>query len=244
MVIKNIDLIIQESINQVLNEAQTTKVDNFNLVAKIMKQDDDDLFYFIEIIQRKKDNLQMQFRRQGLDNFTNKNYIKSYSVSTAQELMAIRNEIITLCEKYNARAYITINPRSKKRVSNYVQHCKNKGLFKGREYEHAAGQHKEFNDSMFDWETLHPYGLIYIDIPNKEAQDKLESILQRFNLKPVEMYITPNGGKHYIMPDRVCKYLNFSEFEKYRPHNHSRRNNDPMVLFKGDAPMILYSNIR
>ena len=240
----DINKIINEAIKRVISEAQKRLVDNFDLVARMMKQGDDDLFYFIEIIQRKKDNLNLTFKRSGLDNFSNKNYIKTFSVSSPQELMNVKDEIISLCERYNARAYITINPRSKQRVNDYVQHCKSKGMFKGREYEHAARQHKEHNDKSFEWEVLHPYGLIDMDIPNKEAQDKLETILQRLNLTPVDTYMTPNGGKHYIMPDRICKYLNFQEFEKYRPHNHSRRASDPMVLFKGDAPMILYSNVQ
>ena len=243
--IKNI---IIESVKRVLTEA-TMKVDNFDMVARMMKYDDDDLFYFIEIIQRKKDNLNMHFSRSGLDNFHNKNYIKTYTVANPQELMNVKNEIVSLCEKYNARAYISINPRSRKRVNDYVNFCKQQGRFKGREFEHGAGQHKEFNDKDFNWETLHPYGLIDMDIADPKAQQKLEDILNRFNLKPVEVYMSPNGGKHYIMPDRYCKYLNFSEFEEYRPDRDAngrktRRDNDPMVLFKGDAPIILYSNVR
>jgi hypothetical protein len=239
--------IIKESVNIILNEGQTLKVDNFDKFAKILRLDDSDLFYFVEVIQRKKDNPTVSFHKNGTDMSSNTRYIKTYSIGSAEELLSLKDEIISLCEQNNARAYMSINPRSKKMVDNYVQHCKSKGMFRGREWEHAAGQHKERNDKMNNWEELRPYGLIDMDIPDEAAQKKLEKILDRFNLKPVETYITPNGGKHYIMPDRYCKYLDFSEFESYRPNNDGsqprRRNSDPMVLFKGDSPVILYSNI-
>ena len=239
---------IKECVAKILSEeynmlTEGKLVDNFNMACRFMHFENTNSFYYVFIVKRKKDNIGQDFSKRGPDNRSNCEYLKSYVVKSPQELMSYKNEIVTMCNNENARAYMTSNPRDMQMINNYVQHCKNKGLFRGREFEHAAGQAKEYNDATYEWEKLRPYGLIDMDIPDKAAQKKLDDLLDSFNLKPVEVYESPNGGKHYIMPNRLCKYLNFSEFEKYRPQTVTRRASDPMVLFKGDAAILLYSNV-
>jgi hypothetical protein len=241
-----------DEIPQMLSESIVKKglldegihVDNFDLAANLLRITNPDDFYYVAIVKRLKDNRDMYIpRRHNPDTRSNCIYLKSYKISSPDDLKNYRDEIINLCNQENARAMMTINPRSLKEVEAYVNHCKQKGLFHNREFEHAAGQAKDRNDRDNNWEEKRPWGLIDNDIPDPEAIKQLDDLLKKFNLTPSATYTTPNGGKHYIMPNRDAQHLNFGAFEKYRPKQHTRRNSDPMVLFKGDAQMILYSNV-
>lgn len=234
--------LVKECVERILTES--IRVDNFNAAASIIMQfRNTDDFYFIEIIKRKKDNLGQSFSQRGPDASSNKLYLGSYTIRSAQELLNKKQEIIDLCDRENARAYMTINARSMSDTMKYVAYCKKKGLFPGREFEHAAGQHKEFNDRDHNWEEERPRGKFDFDPTQAQAKKEFDEILARFNMKPLFVGQTPSGGWEYIMSDRNGKFLDLRGFEKYRPHQHTRRKSDPMVLFKGDAPMCLYSNV-
>ena len=82
-------------------------INNFNLITpwfeNLLDQGD---FYFVQIIQRKKE----------CDISSNYNVIKDYHFFDKEHFLSKRNEIITLCKTFNARAYFWINPRNCKQV--------------------------------------------------------------------------------------------------------------------------------
>lgn len=82
-------------------------VNNFNLITpwfeNLLDQGD---FYFVQIIQRKKE----------CDISSNCNVIKDYHFFDKKHFLSKRDEIITLCKTFNARAYFWINPRNCKEV--------------------------------------------------------------------------------------------------------------------------------
>lgn len=82
-------------------------VNNFNLITpwfeNLLDQGD---FYFVQIIQRKKE----------CDISSNCNVIKDYHFFDKEHFLSKRDEIITLCKTFNARAYFWINPRNCKEV--------------------------------------------------------------------------------------------------------------------------------
>ena len=80
-------------------------IDNFGKIANVMKFDNENDFYFIQVISRKKDN--------GVSDFT----VKEYSVRSVESLMKIKDEIVSLCNMFNARAYIYVNKRNYKNIS-------------------------------------------------------------------------------------------------------------------------------
>lgn len=82
-------------------------IDNFEQIKKLIKCDDDE-FYLMQIIQRGKD------QTDGVKYM--KRTIRSYYVSSPDYLDIKREDIVTLCEKYNARAYINLNKKSKRQV--------------------------------------------------------------------------------------------------------------------------------
>ena len=88
-------------------------VDNFNVFKKIINTLNDDEFYFVQILIRGKDG----HTEPGI-NGNNKNHlIKFYTIKSAEHLEKVENEIKSICNAVNARAYIHPTKRSFKAVS-------------------------------------------------------------------------------------------------------------------------------
>lgn len=216
-----------------LNEDDSSvyTVDNFDLVYKLINLNNDDEFYYIEIIKRKKDN--------PTDSFRYAQYLKYYIITSKEQLQSLKPEIIKMCNDNNARAYILLNPRSAKAVNDYTQVLKQKfaqrgkgfGKYRGHEFEVAAGQHKE------NWNSR-PISFIDIDSTNTAIFDKVKEILKMYGITPIAEYKTPNGGLHIIVPDKKAKYIDFSSFD-----NGKHLGKYATVHFNMDAPTLLYSNI-
>lgn len=87
------------------------RVDNFHLIKKhIHSTADSGEFYMLQIMRRTKD-------QKGYEGKHKQSIIKSYYVSSPEYLDEKRDEIIGLCEMFNARAYINLNKKSYKQVS-------------------------------------------------------------------------------------------------------------------------------
>ena len=86
------------------------KVDNFDLIKKHIHSTDSNEFYMLQIMRRTKD-------QKGYEGKHKQSIIKSYFISSVEYLDSKRDEIIGLCEMFNARAYINLNKKSYKQVS-------------------------------------------------------------------------------------------------------------------------------
>lgn len=80
---------------------------NFEQIKKMLKFEED-YFYFIQIIQRKKEIPELG---------SNNRVIRSYTVSNLEYLRKIEPEIIQMCGMFNARAYIHLNRRKWSRIA-------------------------------------------------------------------------------------------------------------------------------
>lgn len=85
------------------------RIDNFELITDFIKDRflDENSFYFVQIIQRKKD---------FSENVKSVRVLKSYYVYDVEYLEKKKEEIINLCEENKAMAYININARSAEAV--------------------------------------------------------------------------------------------------------------------------------
>ena len=77
-------------------------IDNFTYIKRLL-QIEPDYFYFIQIIQRKKENPELPG--------SNNRIIRSYNIDSITKFEKNMPEIIKLCEMFNARAYIHLNRR-------------------------------------------------------------------------------------------------------------------------------------
>lgn len=86
------------------------RVDNFDLIKKHIHSSDSNEFYMLLIMRRTKD-------QKGYDGKHKQSIIKTYFISSVEYLDSKRDEIVGLCEMFNARAYINLNKKSYKQVS-------------------------------------------------------------------------------------------------------------------------------
>lgn len=86
-------------------------VDNFDAIKKQLKFNNRNEFYFLQIIQRRKDG------NEGLHVRNGYRLIRSYYIYSEKELSGLEERIKTLCHNNNARAYINPNVRNAQEVA-------------------------------------------------------------------------------------------------------------------------------
>lgn len=114
-------------------------VNNFDLIKTLLKFEDKDDFYFLQIIQRKKDGNIVPAANNGYRT------IKTFYIRSIEDFDRRKESIIQLCEQNNARAYINLNVRSAKEVAleaakAYIDLVREDRCHQGhRVYDHACG---------------------------------------------------------------------------------------------------------
>lgn len=113
--------------------------DNFEQIRDMLTFTDKDDFYFLQIIQRKKDGCDVKSANNGYRT------IKTYYIRSREDFDRRRDAIIQLCEQNNARAYINLNVRSAREVAltaakAYIDLVREDRCEQGhRVYDHACG---------------------------------------------------------------------------------------------------------
>lgn len=230
--------LIRESITEILNEMQV-EIDNFDRVAKILQyRDPADEYYFVQITKRRKDNPHDD-KRQGNYNGISW-FLDSWKIHSVDELMALKPKIIDICNKNNARAYITINTRSEKQTAERVKFIKTIKPWAEHVEDRVAGEMKDGPN----WKGQRLRLLIDIDTKDRKVWDEVHYILNMCNLTILDEYETPSGGLHIILPNKEEKNFEYAKilFKKFDNFQDVGRN--AMVHPNPDAKMILYSNTR
>ena len=91
-------------------------VDYFKLIRNYLKFESEDDFYFLQILQRKKDGPGPNgIKVTGTNN--KPRAIKTYCISSVEYLDKIEGEVKHLCDYFNARAMIILSRRSYKQTA-------------------------------------------------------------------------------------------------------------------------------
>jgi hypothetical protein len=172
------------------------EVDNLLLIAGILKFDSPDDFYYLQIIQRKKENKNLG---------SNSRVIKNYYITSVAHLSNRYEEIKDLCRTFNARACIRLNRRSFEKVAfksltNVANTISNKDFssLKGS-YDRACGTgHNEPNKTWI------------LDIDGKFTTQKLselENVMEKASPEgdKVLYYISSKTGVHIITKPFDCR---------------------------------------
>lgn len=85
-------------------------INNKNKIVPLLDFTDNSMFYFVQILQRKKDNPEHPSRK----------VLKQFMVKNDDELTRIMPLVKTICEGNDARAYISLNRRNYERVAKRV----------------------------------------------------------------------------------------------------------------------------
>jgi hypothetical protein len=94
-------------------------VNNFKQIRELLEFRSKDDMYFCQILQRKKDAKEGQ-KVNGTNNISR--LVKAYYIKSLDQFDFIENEVIKLCELFNARAGINLNRRSFEKMA--LQHLK------------------------------------------------------------------------------------------------------------------------
>jgi hypothetical protein len=106
-------------------------VDCLDLIKDLLIFESEDDFYFLQIIQRKKENSQLG---------SNSCIIKNYYIKSVQHLLDIYDEIKSLCNLFNARASLRLNRRSFEKVGfKSLENIAN--TMQNREYKHLMNSY-------------------------------------------------------------------------------------------------------
>lgn len=90
----------------------TKVIDNFNVFTgdgSLLQFPDDDTFYTVQLIIRKKDH-------PDKPEMKSQQVIRTYFIDSPEKLSTIKSEIISLCRQSGARAYINPSPKSYKKM--------------------------------------------------------------------------------------------------------------------------------
>lgn len=116
-------------------------VDNFDRILNLLEFTNPGDFYFLQIIQRKKDGNDTGKGNNGART------IKSYYITSKEHLMDKKNKIIELCKNNRARAYIAFNRRNSNElclhaIQEYVRIIQENITQRGfRVWDHVAGKY-------------------------------------------------------------------------------------------------------
>lgn len=160
-------------------------IDNIEKVLPFLHFDSADDFYFLQILQRKKENPQLG---------SNSRVIKSYYIKSHKYLLDRYEEIKKLCEVFNARAMMRLNKRSFEKVGfkaleNSAHVMMNREYdFLMKSYDRACGL--GHNDPIKKW---------IIDIDCLPGETVLPAIIEYINnidpagIKVIETIPSKNG---------------------------------------------------
>ena len=197
-------------------------VDNWKLIRSKLDFSDPDKFYFIELMQRKKDN----------DAFpANNRMVKYYFVYSLEYFDRIEGEVKKLSDTTGARVYILLNRRSYKKCCLNVLADAAKMAIDGN-YQHFPNLISSVVGKYAD----EPNKKWVIDIDetlSKEEFIKLHVFID--NLEPINL---PNTSKlYYTVPTLhgihlITSPFNCQRFSKMYPDIDIHKDNPTLLYFK------------
>ena len=219
------------------------KVDNFKQIREMLNFESGDEFYFIEIMQRKKDGNMLRD--------CNNVIIKDYFIKSLKHFDIVTPEMITLCDVFNARAYIRLNKRSFKKCAlrmigdvavnieteNYMGCRKSFASVAGK---YNADKNKTWVIDIDDEATLNSDNSVdykkqlYNILNISDALSNTSPIIEGAS-KWIAILNTPNG-KHYITrPFDLQTFkrnwlIDYNEEFPYSIH----KDNPTLLYYKGE----------
>ena len=184
-------------------------VDMFNEIKDLIVFENEDDFYYLQILQRKKENPQVD---------SNSRVIKNYYIDNLEYLEKRYDEIKELCIKFNARAMLRLNKRSKRKVAFKTMQNMANSMANGeysfikKSYDRSCGN--GHNDKLKKW---------ILDIDEPYTEDYLQEV--RIAIKKIEPFgdkilkeLQTKNGIHFITtPFNLQKFkLDFRNIEIHK----------------------------
>lgn len=190
-------------------------IDNFEQIKSYLDFESSDVFYYVQIIKRRKENPDLK---------VNNYMIKSYTIKSIDYLDLKKEEIITLCKLHNARAYINLNKRSFERCAYHSMKkltdvilaksfVSAKKVFDSVASSHSSDKEKKWLIDVDDMDFPSPLMMAHIDHNCKPYGNKIMGVIRTVN------------GCHLI-----TKPFNIVQFREKYPDVEVKKNS-PTLLF-------------
>lgn len=148
-------------------------VDNFKLIRDYLKFESEDDFYFLQILQRKKDGPGPNgVKVTGTNNKARA--IKTYYISSVEYLDKIEGEVKHLCDYFNARAMIILSRRSYKQTA-LLEMVQVSNMIMSGQYMNVKSA---YNSSCVKSKSLDKYFLIDIDEEDLAHKEFIKNYIQ------------------------------------------------------------------
>ena len=194
-------------------------VDNFELIRTLLKFESKDDFYFIQILQRSKDNPEIG---------ANNRLVKSYYIRSLEYFDSKKNEIKQVCELYKARAYIHLTKRSYKDVAlemlqNLVQRIRCDQMEEVyRCFTTACGISYQKEDKSW-----------IVDIDDNVDHRTINTILRFIETEcepigPKFIALVPTVNGHHL----ITTPFNLQKFSEQYPEINVHKNNPTLLYYK------------
>ena len=209
-------------------------VDNFELIKPLLSFDKHGDFYFLQILQRKKDGCNVP---NSSDN--QRRLVKDYHITSTEKMDSLRDEIIASCNETGARAYIRLNKRNYRTVSMAFAE---ETLMKARTNQEFGNTFNEINSVIGRYPEPGKGNKTWIvDIDNtnvdskivKDIKDIIVNYCQPFDVEKIVAFIPTKSGVHLITRP-------FNQETFYRMFSQIKLSNENEVDIKKDNPTVLY----
>lgn len=207
--------------------------DNFDLIKSLLKFENEDDFYYIQILARKKEN----------ENSKSVKQVKDYYVSNMEYFESHEQQIKDLCEFFNARAYIRLSRRSwtkvafemNKKLAEVLQNGQFE--FSRKVFNKAAGRGRSISEPTRIWhvdmdkedfESEQDFNFAVSQV--KSFIDELHTEIQK-DYKRIIDVPTPNGLHIVTEPFNVAKFLQDGLIKKFGLTGDDIQKNNPTILF-------------
>lgn len=202
-------------------------VDNFEYLSKLFDEliDKDD-FYFVQIIQRKKDGVEL-FRHI----LSGARTIRSFYFFTKEEFLRQEPYIKDLCNSNNSRAYFWINPRNTfdiacESIKQFTDLIKNKNTRQGiAVYDRATGASRSTNYKKL-W-------IVDIDSKDDEYQQKIISLIKECRGSEGERirHIIPTVNGYHLISNGFDRQQFSQKLALYQLDPIDIHDNNPTLLY-------------
>lgn len=196
-------------------------VDNFDTIKEMLSFESSDDFYFMQIIKRRKDNPDME---------TGSLTIKSYYISSVEYLERKKEDIISSCNKHNARASINLNKKSFEKTAYTTLKLLSNALYNKQYdivksiYDKAASESNSDSKNktwVIDLDKEHVDNIVYYIHFIESSEPIKDKFFTKIN--------TPNGIHLIAEPFNVSAFNKLCENHKLPiPDIHK---NNPTILY-------------
>lgn len=199
-------------------------IDNFDQIAELLHFPSSDNFYFVQVLQRKKDHAGVRIG--GSNN--NSRLIKSYHINSKEKLFVFKEEMVRLAEVFNARVGINLNPRSFEKTAfqlleKVAHQMQNKNFYDVRKaYDSVCGNYHAEMDKRW---------IIDIDTKDMDEVNRIQNLINELhNAIKNRDYATlalieTKSGYHII-----SNPFNLEAFHQECPNIEVHKNN-PTLLY-------------